>query len=150
MKGVNLKHGHARHGFETTEYRIWAAMKDRCSNPNNPHYHNYGGRGIKVCDRWLVFESFLADVGLRPEGLSLDRFPNTDGDYEPTNFRWATRKEQTDGRRTTVMLTYNGETLPLRIWSERMDINRWTLWDRVIRRKWSDEKALTTPVKKAA
>ena len=70
-------------------------MLQRCNNPNNPAYHNYGGRGIKVCERWYDFNNFLADVGERPHpDRSLDRYPNNDGHYEPGNVRWATAEQQ--------------------------------------------------------
>src|SRR5690606_36650999 len=81
------------HGMgSTAEYRTWQQMKNRCLNPNFTSYPNYGGRGVKVCDRWLnSFENFLADLGPRPSSKhSLDRFPRCDGDYEPGNCRWAT------------------------------------------------------------
>lgn len=73
-----------------------------CTNPGTNGFKNYGGRGIKVCDRWRnSFEMFLADMGEPAEGLTLDQFPNNDGDYEPTNCRWATRSQQNDNRRST-------------------------------------------------
>ena len=87
---------HGMHG--TPEYRIWDAIVQRCENPKNTAYKSYGGRGIKVCERWHKFENFYADVGDRPEGLTFDRKDN-DGDYEPTNWRWATRSEQQRNRR---------------------------------------------------
>lgn len=89
-----LRHG--KHG--TSEYNIWQQMRYRCGNSNHPHYRNYGGRGIRVCDRWQSFDSFYADMGPRPLGLSLDRIDN-DGNYELTNCRWATRSQQNKNQR---------------------------------------------------
>lgn len=88
------------HGMsESLIYLIWRAMLSRCENPENKSYKNYGGRGTKVCERWHTFENFYADVGDRPEGMTLDRWPDNDGDYKPTNFRWATWEEQAGNRR---------------------------------------------------
>src|ERR1035437_9159863 len=90
-----LRHGATLGGHPTTEYRIWSNMNNRCRNPNHGKYKYYGGRGIRVCARWRQFELFLDDVGPRPSmKYTLDRFPNRDGDYEPGNVRWATKKEQ--------------------------------------------------------
>lgn len=92
------------HGLTgTLTYKSWQNAIQRCTNPNNPKYADYGGRGIRVCDRWVnSFEAFFADMGERPVGLTIERKDN-DGNYEPGNVRWATRKEQTRNRRCTKL-----------------------------------------------
>ena len=90
----NTKHGYNR----SPTYVVWSNMLARCSNPKRPDYKNYGGRGILVCDQWKIFANFLADMGQKPEGLTLDRIDN-DGNYEPNNCRWATVSEQRRNQR---------------------------------------------------
>jgi hypothetical protein len=103
----------------TTTYSAWQHMKSRCSNPKNPDFKHYGGRGIEVCSRWLnSFESFLNDMGKRPEGLSLDR-KNTNGGYSPENCRWATAVEQNRNRRHSIFIPTAQGAFPLAEFAER-------------------------------
>ena len=126
------------------EYKSWRSMKQRCYCPNNPDYHNYGGRGITVCDRWLEsFESFYEDMGERPEpkkDYSLDRI-NVNGDYCKENCRWATAEEQSNNTRETIYIEYKNQILTARDWSKLTGIE-----PDLIRRRigcgWEPAKAL--------
>lgn len=94
-----VKHGHASRDGRSSEYKSWRAMLSRCENPKAAGYDRYGKRGISVCARWHDFSAFLADMGLKPSPKhSIDRFPNNDGNYEPGNCRWATRKDQEENK----------------------------------------------------
>jgi hypothetical protein len=95
---ANGTHGATRGAVRTPEFTSWSSMLMRCSNPHFAGWKDYGGRGIQVCDRWMQFENFLADMGQRPPGKSLDRI-NNDGNYEPSNCKWSTPKEQANNRR---------------------------------------------------
>jgi hypothetical protein len=105
MASSNVRHGQAANGKRTPEHRAWANLKYRCLNPNSQQYKNYGGRGIKVCKRWLLsFEAFLEDMGPKPNpSHSIDRIDN-EGNYSPKNCRWATSKEQASNKRNTRRL----------------------------------------------
>jgi hypothetical protein len=144
----NTTHGHTRgqHGKRTISrsYSAWKQMRARCQRPAHAYFKHYGGRGIKVCERWQKFENFLADMGEPPQGTSLDRL-NNDGDYEPANCAWRTQVEQMYNRRTTIHVLFQGERLSLRDWSERTGIPRATLHNRIVLLSWAPERALTTP-----
>ena len=111
------------HGLSRSpEYKVYISMLNRCSNPNYQEYHNYGGRGIKVCERWLKFENFIVDMGPRPAaGYQLERKDNEKG-YEPGNVVWATRTQNARNKRNTVRVDYNGELLTLKEVAEKTGI----------------------------
>jgi hypothetical protein len=120
---MNAAHHSTTHGMnDTLTYRGWAAMKQRCNNPNNNGYENYGGRGITITPNWLSFEGFFADMGIKPDGHTLDRIDN-DGDYEPGNCRWATRTQQ---NRNMGMLRNNRSGVKGVRWHKRH--KRWAAW----------------------
>ena len=124
---TTLSHGHSRRGAMSPTYRAWANMRSRCGNPKTKNYSDYGGRGITVCDRWAVFENFLADMGVAPPGLMLDRKDNDKG-YNKDNCRWATRAVQNRNQRSNRFLEYNGEVLCLADWEKKLGLGVSTLW----------------------
>ena len=132
------------HGVRNTStYRSWAAAKQRCTNPNNKRYKDYLGRGITMCPEWLnSFEAFYKDMGDCPEGMTLDRIDNN-GNYEPSNCRWATDREQANNKRNNHLLTYQGRSQSIQKWSRETGINQGTICNRVNRLGWSDAEALT-------
>ncbi len=140
---IRSKHGLSR----TRTYRIWRGMMDRCHNPNSKHFPGWGGRGIKVCDRWKRFRPFLEDMGIAPEGLQIDRVDN-DGDYCPENCRWATRTEQMKHTRQTRSVTFQGKTQCLKDWSRELGFSFRALHAR-LSRGWSVEEAFTKPASRS-
>lgn len=134
-----------KHGMSgTPELSAWSHMHQRCSNESYSLWHRYGGRGIKVCERWSEFRAFLEDMGPRPgNGYSLDRI-NTDGNYEPGNCRWATVLEQMNNTSRNVLLEFRGETRTIPEWARHVGLSPKNLGQRM-RDGWSVERALTTP-----
>lgn len=141
----SLKHGNCNREGKTAEYNSWYAMHVRCSpNPNSRQYSLYYGRGIRICERWMSAENFLADMGKKP-GLeySLDRIDN-DGNYELSNCRWATPKEQARNRTNNHMIEICGVVKPLAVWCEEYGIKQHIAGTR-IRRGWRKVDAITLP-----
>lgn len=124
------RHGHAGKAGFSPEYQSWSCVIQRCTNPRRSSYKWYGGRGIKVCDRWLVFDNFLADMGPRPEGKTLDR-EQVDGDYEPGNCRWADRTVQARNSTQVVWVEIAGVRKRLVEWCENLGISINTVRARV-------------------
>lgn len=123
IAGKQRKHGMAH----SPEYRIWAEMRSRCTNPSRPHYDRYGGRGIAVCPEWSSFEQFYADMGPRPSPThTVDRIDN-DGPYSAENCRWATKSQQQRNRSDSIILTHQGRTMTISDWAEELGMKRNTL-----------------------
>jgi hypothetical protein len=118
-------------------------MRQRCENPNRKDFRNYGARGITVCERWREFANFLADMGQRPEGMTLER-KNSNAGYGPDNCVWATPRQQARNKRGNVIVTHAGVSATVAEWAERTGLERKTLEYR-IRAGWPAERALTTP-----
>lgn len=144
-KRSNTKHGCSK----TSLYRIWEAMKRRVLNPNNIGYQDYGGRGIKICDEWLIYENFKnwAIKNGYEEGLSIER-KNVNGDYCPENCCWIPRFDQGKNKRNTKWLEFKNERKTAKEWAKELGINYHTLMRRLNSYHWTVEKALTTPVKR--
>lgn len=146
MRGPN--HNESNRGNNpTVEYATWAGVKARCLNPNRPGYKDYGGRGIRICERWKnSYLAFLEDMGRKPSTKhSLDRIDNN-GNYEPGNCRWATDVEQRTNKRrmNTRYITFNGERKTLTEWSIKTGIKLTTLITRLDSYGWAVDRALTT------
>lgn len=141
---VAPKHGHTRFKKGATAiYWVWHAMKKRCLLPSDKEYANYGGRGITVCERWLAFENFFADMGHAPPGKSLDRIDNDKG-YSKDNCRWATGREQLLNTRRSAWIDFNGERHRVRDIEISLGLSQGALWQR-LKKGWSVNDACSTP-----
>lgn len=147
-RATKMIHGHAVKTARTPTYRSWESMQTRCNNSENP---TYGGRGIKVCERWRAgeggktgFECFLEDMGERPSlAHSIDRYPDNDGNYEPTNARWATDKEQALNRSNTILVEVAGRTIPLMTACSELGLDYENTAVRMYRYGYSFERAVS-------
>lgn len=133
-----LRHGRSK----SKTYNVWLLMRRRCSHKSLPGYENYGGRGIQVCERWESFRNFYADMGERPEGLTLDRI-DVDGGYSPENCRWVGRDVQARNKRNNRLLTFNGKTQCSAAWAEEIGVKPYVICHR-LKRGWTLERTLTT------
>jgi len=147
VRAARSKGRHPKLRISGSAHWSWVAMRQRCTNPNHKNWKHYGGRGIRICERWNSYAAFLEDMGARPVGKTLDRYPNPDGNYEPGNCRWATPTEQARNMRRNLRLTLNGVRLTAVEWEELREFPDGTLHRRK-RAGWSDERALSTPSRK--
>ena len=147
-KSNSYKHGHAINRRGSKSYNTLNGMKSRCYNKNNKRYDRYGARGITVCERWLVFENFLKDMGEPEPSQTLDRIDNDKG-YYPENCRWTTMKVQNRNRHDNLIFTKDGKTKMLLDWAEETGINYGTLRTRILYKGWDVKKALETPALKS-
>ena len=144
LRDAQTLHGHAIR--RTATYIAWRSMRARCLKPSHKSWPDYGGRGIKICDSWLKFENFLADMGEKPAGMQLDRVDNN-GNYEPSNCRWATPMQNCNNRRSSHFIEFRGERRSVSQWARATGIPRDTLSFR-LENGWSITDALTIPVKR--
>lgn len=132
-----------QHGLKTLpEYTVWKQIKGRCNNIKSKSYADYGGRGIKMCERWERFTVFLDDMGRRPTLQHTIERVNNDLGYAPDNCKWATRVEQNNNKRSNRRFTFEGETLTIAQWSRRVNIPYHSLYKRLVTNKWPVNKAL--------
>jgi hypothetical protein len=124
-------------------YKSWVGLRQRCTNPDNPSFAYYGGKGVTFCERWECFDNFLSDMGDPAPGLTLERI-DVNGNYSPENCRWATKKEQSRNRTTSRFITAFGKTRSLVDWCQETGLNPSTLSLRIDRYHWSPEEAIST------
>jgi len=142
LTGAKSSVSHAIHGMSGSPlHRTWSGMRQRCLNPNNDRWDSYGGRGIKICDRWLSFENFYADMGDRPADTSLDRIDNDKG-YFPANCKWSSRQQQQNNMRSNVIISYNGEARTLANWASHLNLDEGMLRARYVR-GWGVDRLFT-------
>lgn len=128
-----VKHGACRRGQTSRLFGVWQSMLQRCNNPRDAQYANYGGRGVKVCTRWLEYANFAQDMGQRPSDKhSIDRIDNG-GNYEPANCRWALPAVQLRNKRNNIFLTHDGRTQVLSDWAKEYGLNAGTVYTRLMR-----------------
>lgn len=139
-------HGHTTHTGASPTYKSWHMMKQRCTNPTYSQYKDYGGRGLDIAPGWLHFENFLAYMGERPPGTSLERRDNSKG-YWPDNCYWATKHEQQRNRRNNVWLELDGTRMLLTDWAAKLDLKVHSLSQR-LKHGWDLRLALTTPAQR--
>ena len=145
MAPYGNKNGLTHGGSKTPEYKIWNAMRFRCNGVNNPWYHNYGGRGIRVCARWDDFSNFLADMGPRPSSNhSIERL-DVNGNYEPRNCIWQTWDKQCLNKRTNRRITRRGVTKTVKEWADFLKIKPQIIHNR-LDKGWTEHRALTQGV----
>jgi hypothetical protein len=141
-----MRENYQKHGMSRDPvYKIWLNIKDRCSNPNNPYFHNYGGRGIAIAAEWMHdFPAFAAELGPRPDGYTVERIKNDLG-YIPGNIQWVSRKDQARNMRKNIVLEFGGKKQVLAAWAEDLGLAPSTLWYRIFTVGLSVEKALSLP-----
>lgn len=138
-----FRHGHCKRSGQSSEYMTWCQMIQRCKNPKNRAFHDYGMRGIKVCERWMDFSNFLADMGPRPPGLTLERVDNQKG-YSPDNCTWSSRSKNNNNKRNNIVLTMDGVSATAAQWS-KMGKVPYRAFVKRLRRGWTLKKAIETP-----
>lgn len=147
-----LKHGHSKIGKVSKIYKVWISMNSRCNNPKNKSYQYYGGRGIKVCERWSNknpngFQNFIKDIGNKPgPNYSIDRVNNNLG-YSLDNCRWSTKKEQNTNQKSNLFYEYKNKKQCLKDWAKEYNIKYTTLWQRIFVNGLSFVNAINTPAR---